>query len=88
MGGTIIVSATNCAMFTIALSCNGVDPCVGDCNGDFQVTVANLVTLVDIALGTADRGACSNGIVKDAEINIALLIQAVNNALTGCPGRA
>lgn len=60
--------------------------CVGDCNGDGNVTVDELVLGVNIALGTANIDACpafdadGNGSVTVDE-----LIQGVNNALNGCP---
>ncbi len=59
--------------------------CVGDCGGTHTVAINNLITLVSIALGTAQASACARGIPNGAEVNIALLIQAVNNALYGCP---
>jgi hypothetical protein len=60
--------------------------CVGDCNGDGQVTVDELITGVNIALGSADLDTCpvfdSNG---DGSVTVDELITAVNNALLGCP---
>jgi CSLREA domain-containing protein len=55
--------------------------CIGDCNDDRQVTVDEFITLANIALGTAQPSACPNRV---AEVDIALLILAVNNALYGC----
>ena len=57
-------------------------PCVGDCNGDGAVTVDEVLTMVNIALGNAQPSVCPSGGAAD----IALIIQAVHNALTGCPG--
>jgi hypothetical protein len=48
------------------------------------VAINDLVTLVNIALGTALPSVCPDGIPSGATVNIALLIQAVNNALNGC----
>lgn len=56
----------------------------GDCSGNFQVTVDELLTLVNIALGNAQPSACPHGIPSGAEVNITVIIQAVNNALNGC----
>jgi hypothetical protein len=39
---------------------------------------------VNIALGTAPPSACPHGIPSGAAVDIALLVQAVNNALDGC----
>ena len=67
------------------LASRGAAACVGDCDGSGDVTVNELITLVNIDLGTADASACPNGIPSGAEVDIALIIQAVNNALTNCP---
>ncbi|HVM96214.1 MAG TPA: hypothetical protein VMT89_07480 [Candidatus Acidoferrales bacterium] len=60
--------------------------CVGDCNGDNQVSVDELVLGVDIALGNQDVSACSamdsNG---DGEVTVDELISAVDFALSECP---
>src|SRR5262245_12231350 len=60
--------------------------CVGDCNVDARVTVAELIRGVNIALGNDPVESCPaldlNG---DGRAAIAELIAAVNNALVGCP---
>jgi protocatechuate 3,4-dioxygenase beta subunit len=58
--------------------------CTGDCNADGDVSVDELVTLVDAALGSAQPSACPNGIPSGAQVDIALLIEAVGKALNGC----
>lgn len=62
-------------------------PCVGDCDGSGEVTVNELITMVNIALGNGPLSACAAG---DADhsggITINEIIAAVNNALGGCPG--
>jgi hypothetical protein len=61
-------------------------PCVGDCNGDSQVTVNELIALVNIALGNADISTCLPGDANhDMQITIDEILTAVNNALNGCP---
>ncbi len=59
--------------------------CIGDCNGDGEVRINELIIGVNIALGRADISACggidSNG---DGEVRINELIQAVRSALDGC----
>ncbi|GIV04382.1 MAG: hypothetical protein KatS3mg015_3212 [Fimbriimonadales bacterium] len=60
--------------------------CVGDCNGDAEVTIDELVSMVNIALGTQPTTACTAGDASgDGEITIEEIISAVNNALNGCP---
>jgi hypothetical protein len=61
-----------------------VSGCVGDCTGAGTVAISDLITLVNIALGTAQASACPHGVPSGAEVNIALIVQAVKNALDGC----
>lgn len=63
-------------------------PCVGDCEGIGSDSVSSLVTLVAIALGRQPASACAHGLPSGASVDVALIVQAVNNALTGCPGVA
>ncbi len=58
--------------------------CVGDCDGGGDVTVDELITLVNIAVGTADAAACPHGIPSGVTVDITVIIQAVNVALIGC----
>ncbi len=60
--------------------------CVGDCNGDHQVTVDEILTMVNIALGDGQASDCANGIPRGAQVDVAWILQAVNNALGGCTG--
>jgi hypothetical protein len=61
--------------------------CTGDCNQDQKVTVDELVTMVNIALGNTPVANCLNGDASgDGEITIAEIVSAVNNALGSCPG--
>ncbi|MGH7787391.1 MAG: hypothetical protein ACRERC_11025 [Candidatus Binatia bacterium] len=62
--------------------------CVGDCNGNRAVSIGELISGVNIALGNADVSTCTafdpngNGVVSINE-----LIAGVNNALNGCPAQ-
>jgi hypothetical protein len=60
-------------------------PCVGDCGGTRTVVVNDIITLVNIALGNAQPSACPKGIPSGAQVDVALIIRAVNSALSGCP---
>jgi photosystem II stability/assembly factor-like uncharacterized protein len=57
--------------------------CSGDCSGSDRVAISDLITLVNMALGDA-QAACPNGVPSGADVTVALIIQAVNNALNGC----
>jgi cytochrome c peroxidase len=60
--------------------------CHGDCSYDGEVTVDELITAVNIALGTAPLAGCVVGDVNgDGEVTIDELLGAVNNTLAGCP---
>jgi len=58
--------------------------CVGDCGGNGEVTVDELVTMVNIALGNAPPEFCTHGVQSGVDVTVALVIQAVNNALGVC----
>ena len=56
---------------------------VGDCDGGGAVTVDELITLVNIAHGNAPSSACADGVPNGRAVDIALIIQAVSDALRG-----
>lgn len=59
--------------------------CIGDCNQNGDVTIGELITIVNIALGSADLAACVAGDVnQDGAITVNEIIQAVRAALDGC----
>jgi hypothetical protein len=61
--------------------------CPGDCNGDLEVTVDEVILGLNIALGDAPVDACEamdwNG---DAAVTVDEVLMAVAAALRGCPG--
>ena len=60
--------------------------CAGDCNGDFTIDVAEIVTGTTIALGGRAIEECpSFDANDDGTVAIEELLGAVNNALNGCP---
>jgi hypothetical protein len=60
--------------------------CLGDCNDDGQVTVDEIILLVNIALGTTDISECTAGDFDGGgEITVDEIVAAVNIALDGCP---
>jgi len=59
--------------------------CVGDCDGNGDVTVDELLTMVNIALGSASVLGCgSGGINGNGEIMVDEIMTAVSRALEGC----
>ncbi|HEX7406594.1 MAG TPA: C25 family cysteine peptidase [Candidatus Binatia bacterium] len=62
--------------------------CVGDCNTDGAVTVDDILTMVNIALGNADVSRCISGDASgDGMFTIDEILTAVNNVLNGCPAQ-
>ena len=63
----------------------GRPPCPGDCNGDAEVTVDELLAMVNVALGSAELSRCRAGDINgDAQITVEEIIAAVKHALNGC----
>ena len=59
--------------------------CVGDCTRDRTVTVDEILTMVNIALGGAQISACPAGDANhDARITVDEVLAAQNDALSGC----
>ena len=66
---------------------SGPPACIGDCHDDGHVTVDEILTIVNIALGNAEMSECEVGDTdKDGEITVDEILVAVNNALQGCSG--
>jgi hypothetical protein len=67
------------------LQCASVPTCAGDCGDDGQVTVDEILIMVNIALGNLDVSQCQGGDANhDGQITIDEILTAVNNALNGC----
>lgn len=63
-----------------------VKACTGDCGGDGEVTVDELLVMVNIALGTSPLSNCPPGDANaDGEVTIDEIVVAVNSALVACP---
>lgn len=61
--------------------------CVGDCNGDGEVTVNEILRMVNIALDAASLAECPVGDENgDGSLTINEILKAVNNALGSCVG--
>ncbi|MFI5395346.1 MAG: hypothetical protein ACHQ9S_07420 [Candidatus Binatia bacterium] len=62
--------------------------CVGDCNSDGLVTVDEVLTMVNIALGNTPVTACAAGDANhDNQITVDEILLAVDHALNGCSSR-
>jgi cysteine-rich repeat protein len=80
--GSLVTSLLLCG----ALAAPSGAVCTGDCNGNGKVTVDELISMVNIALGNTAISACMPG---DADgsgtISVNEIIIGVNSALNGCP---
>jgi hypothetical protein len=64
----------------------GVAACTGDCDGGGTVTVNEVITMVDIALGSSPPATCAPGDADGSgDITVDEIVAAVNNALDTCP---
>lgn len=63
----------------------GATSCVGDCSESGHVTLADLITGVNIALGARPVSLCPAFDDGDGTVGIDTLVAAVRNALDGCP---
>ncbi len=64
--------------------------CTGDCDGSADVTVNEILQLANFVLGVGtDCSTCLSGIPAGVncpgDVTVAVIIQAVSNALNGCP---
>ena len=81
-----IVTLAVCAAVLCGGTARAHGQCVGDCSGSGAVAINDLITMVNIALGTSDLAACRAGDADNSDtITINEIISAVNNALSGCP---
>lgn len=82
---TATASATVTATLPEPTATGGPEPCTGDCSADGEVTVDELLLMVNIALGSADPSACPPGDPSgDGEVTIDEILTATNAALNGC----
>jgi len=65
---------------------SGAAGCIGDCDASGEVTVDELVTLVNMGLGSIGIAVCpaADG-DGDGSVTVDEIIAAVNNGLSGCP---
>ena len=82
---TLIATATPTATPTPPDTPTPLLGCPGDCNGDSQVTIGELLQAVGIALGNGDVATCPNvDRDRDGQVRIDELLRAVQIALDGC----
>jgi hypothetical protein len=81
--GVALGLAATASIWCAPSTASGV--CTGDCDGNGTVTIEELITAVNIALGLLPLSACpaADG-GGDGQVTIDDLISAVDNALNGC----
>jgi hypothetical protein len=82
--GDPVVASTTQTNINFTFGDENVMPstCVGDCDGNGSVTVDEILTMVNIALGNAP---CSDCVAARCPVTIDQILTAVNNALNACP---
>jgi len=91
---SVLVVMMACALFGIGSWTDRsawaqLGTCAGDCNHDDRVTVDELVTAVNVALGALPVGRCPDlDRGGDGDVTVDDLIAAVTDALTGCSSSA
>ncbi len=79
----IVAFAVLCSLPTVPVA-SAV--CPGDCNGDGTVVVSEIITGVNIALGSVDISACrAFDLNNDNMVSVNEIISAVGSVLNGCP---
>jgi hypothetical protein len=64
---------------------NIIRTCSGDCDGNGEVDVGDLVRVLKIALGQSDLSSCSSADRdSDQRVSVAEAVSAVNHAIRGC----
>jgi hypothetical protein len=74
------------ALLVASMPVRAATTCVGDCGNTGQVTVSDMVTGVNIVLGSLPPSACPAFQNSEGNVDIAQLIAGVNNVLNGCGG--
>ncbi len=69
----------------VTIAVTATASCTGDCNGDGQVTIDEILTGVSMALGSLGPTACP---AYAGPVSVDQILTAVNNALNGCRGSA
>lgn len=85
--GALVAEAQSAAVgFASLLAPQPTTTCAGDCNNDRSVTVDELITMVNIALGNVPTAACDSGDTNsNGLLTIDEILVAVGCALHGCP---
>jgi hypothetical protein len=78
------VAAALMAAIALQTHAAAAQTCVGDCNGDGEVSIDELILAVNIALGAAPLSECPNLDDGQGMVGVDRLITAVNGALCNC----
>lgn len=77
----------SCLLLSSGMATATTPACGGSCNDDDEVTVDEILSMVNIALGSGAIDSCSSGdIDASGDITVDEILQAVTNALEGCGG--
>jgi hypothetical protein len=86
MPASILLMALSVACVPIVVAAGTMPTCAGDCDRHGEVTVDELVLLVNVALGMDSVAQCENGDGDGNElITVDEILTAIRGALDGCP---
>lgn len=75
----------NAAAATYVINVLATPMCSGDCSGDGDVTIEDLVLAVDVATGHSAIDMCvAANLNGDAQVDVSELLTAIHTALVGC----
>lgn len=85
----LVATAAGIATLLGATGMAAAQACVADCDRDGMVTVAELITGVNVLLGSAELAQCPRADCNHrGEVSVNCLVQGVNAAVAGCLGVA
>src|SRR5262249_40362205 len=58
--------------------------CSGDCDGSGEVTVDEVLKMVNIAIGRMDPLVCAHNMPSESAVDVTFCVKAVANALGSC----
>jgi hypothetical protein len=86
--GRLGAIATGLALCGVLASATSAQTCVGDCSRTGTVTIGDLIVAVNVALGIRPGTSCPAVQNNLGDVDVTQLVQAVDNALNGCPPAA
>lgn len=86
--GRAVVHGTVVGVFAASMAQAGASACPGDCDGDQQILITELIRGLRIALGISPLQDCPTfDLNGDGIVDVSEVLTAVSAAVRGCPGQ-